>query len=235
MRLVTTFYSLALVCLPLSLQAQMTLPDNTNATVRQLSRIDCIALALEHNLDIRISRHDPRIAYYNLRGAYAYYEPTFALSASQRFDKTESSLILQTNEVPGSRGFNNDVTGSFLNARTPFGSQLTLDSSWNHAYGRVGTFNEHPAGPLFPPTVSSASHDSYSGTVSVLYRQDLLKDFWINANRLTIQLNKRGIRVSEYRLEDQVIQTVAATEAGLFQPNCGGGTSQSCRSLFAAQ
>jgi len=44
----------------------MTLPNNTNATVRELSRLDCVALALQHNLDIRISRHEPRIAYYNL-------------------------------------------------------------------------------------------------------------------------------------------------------------------------
>src|SRR3989442_1376122 len=54
--------------------AQTNVPPN----VRQLSLQDCIEMALRHNLDLQIERYVPKIALYNLRGAYGGYDPTFS-------------------------------------------------------------------------------------------------------------------------------------------------------------
>jgi outer membrane protein TolC len=209
MRLVTTFYSLALVFLPLSLQAQMTLPDNTNASVRQLSRMDCIALALEHNLEIKVARHEPRIAYYNLNGAYAYYEPTFNTSVRHGFAKSEDTYDPTIDlTIPGSRQFNNTINSSFVDIRSPFGSRLEVGADAAHTYGTRG------ARALVGAT--NVLTDFYSGGAAVTFRQALLRDSWIDSGRLRIQLNKRGLKQSEFDLENQVMQTVAATEQAYF-------------------
>jgi hypothetical protein len=53
----------------------------TNFTVRPLSLKDCIQIALEHNLDVKIERFTPEIARYDLNLAYATYEPVARGSA----------------------------------------------------------------------------------------------------------------------------------------------------------
>jgi len=78
-----------------------------------LSRVDAIALALEHNLSIRIARYEPRIAYYNLRGAQGYWEPTFNMSARQNFAKNESYKDASNVDVPGKRGFTDNFAERF--------------------------------------------------------------------------------------------------------------------------
>jgi hypothetical protein len=57
-----------------------------NFLVRPLSLKDCIQMALEHNLDVKIERFTPEIAGYDLNLAYAYYEPVFGGSGVHRFD-----------------------------------------------------------------------------------------------------------------------------------------------------
>src|SRR5688572_23252658 len=54
--------------------------------VRPLSLKDCIQIALEHNLDVKIERFTPEIARYDLNLAYARYEPVLAGSGLHRFD-----------------------------------------------------------------------------------------------------------------------------------------------------
>src|SRR5687767_13648389 len=53
--------------------------------VRPLSLKDCIQIALEHNLDVKIERFMPEIARYDLNVSYARYEPILSGSGFHRF------------------------------------------------------------------------------------------------------------------------------------------------------
>src|SRR5215218_4739668 len=57
----------------------------TSFVVRPLSLKDCIRIALEHNLDVKIERFTPEIASYHLNLASAYYDPVFGGSGIHRF------------------------------------------------------------------------------------------------------------------------------------------------------
>ena len=61
----------------LFLSCLLTSGAETTFVVRPLSLKDCIQIALEHNLDVKIERFTPEIARYDLNLAYAYYEPVF--------------------------------------------------------------------------------------------------------------------------------------------------------------
>src|SRR5215510_10100422 len=57
--------------------------------VRRLSLEECMQLALEKNLDIRITRYLPDFARLTLQLDYANYDPRLAAGASRRFSTFE--------------------------------------------------------------------------------------------------------------------------------------------------
>src|SRR3954464_14300203 len=71
----TQVFALALWCVSTSAIAQ-----NTNTT-RPLSLRDCIQLALQHNLGLKIDRYSAEIAHYGLQAAYGGYDPAFQFKA----------------------------------------------------------------------------------------------------------------------------------------------------------
>ncbi|MBN2505414.1 MAG: TolC family protein [Verrucomicrobia bacterium] len=205
----TTFYCLAVAGAALGVEGQLTVPDSTNATVRHLSRMECIALALEHNLEIRVARHEPRIAHYNLRGTYAYYEPTLNASVTHAFSKSEGSYDPSIDlSIPGARQFNNAFNSTFLTFRSPYGSQLEIGADASHIYGTRGARAGFGA--------TNMPVDVYTGAAGVTFRQDLLRNFWTDAGRLTIQLNRRALKMAEFMLENRILQTVATTEQAYY-------------------
>ena len=55
-------------------------PAGMNTATRAMSLEDCLQEALQHNLDIQVERYAPQISLYNLRGAYAAYDPLLNIS-----------------------------------------------------------------------------------------------------------------------------------------------------------
>ena len=51
--------------------------------VRQMSLEDCLRMAIERNLGLRIARFDPRLANLGVHSAYSAYDPVFTSSAGQ--------------------------------------------------------------------------------------------------------------------------------------------------------
>ena len=52
-----------------------------SAKIRALSLDDCIQLALQNNLDIRIEQKNPAIVRLNLEGSYGTYDPVLSAQA----------------------------------------------------------------------------------------------------------------------------------------------------------
>src|SRR5258706_3417972 len=68
-------------------------PANTNANVHPISLEECIKMALEHNLEIRIEQHNPQISWFTLEGSYGAYDPTFRSSGAQSFAVREGGRV----------------------------------------------------------------------------------------------------------------------------------------------
>ena len=87
MRLLGTLLVLAGVTLAVPAQT------NAPAKVRQMSLQDCLQEALRHNLDAQIDRYDPKIAQYQLQGAYGGYDPVFNFSGQHDHNEGGSRLL----------------------------------------------------------------------------------------------------------------------------------------------
>src|SRR4026207_906532 len=99
----TLFSWIVLLCTTPALHAQ---PTGASTVTRQMSLNECIRMALEHNLDIKIGRSSPRIAQLELDASYGYYDPAFSGRAQQTFNARPGKLDPNVGVVPGSETWN---------------------------------------------------------------------------------------------------------------------------------
>jgi outer membrane protein TolC len=178
----------------------------TNATpnVRQISLQDCIQLALGHNLDLQIDRYNPAIALFNLRGDYGAYDPAFTLSGQHDHNEAGSQLLGGGFIIPGSVSDDNAFSGG-LTGTTPIGSTYSLQGTTRDQYG--DSFGVTTNGRVITqPFENSGASASISAT------QPLLKNAWIDNNRLVIRTAKNRLKYSELMLKLQIMQTISTVE-----------------------
>lgn len=172
---------------------------------RVLSLADCLQLALQHNLDIQIQRYSPVISQYNLNVSYDTYEPVFSFTADKTYNASPGTLLTTSNgtiiPIPGSQREANNYTPQ-ITGSLPSGLTYTLNGTWSR--NSVFATNNY----WFPPTWSSGP--------GITLDQPLLKNFWIDRNRLTIQLNKAALQLSEQALRLQIMTTVTSVKTAYF-------------------
>ncbi len=172
---------------------------NGPAEVRKLSLQDAIQLALQHNLDLQIDRYNPQVALYNLRAYYSAYEPT--LTTSGEHDHAESgNRLLQGGFIIAGSSSDNNSFSSALSGITPIGTSYSLQGNANDSYGR---------------SAGSPFENSFA-TASFTITQPLLKNFWIDANRLTIRVARNRLKYSEITLQLQIMQIITRLEQAYY-------------------
>ncbi|HEY3853297.1 MAG TPA: TolC family protein [Verrucomicrobiae bacterium] len=173
--------------------------DTTNQPRQLITKADCIRAALEHNLDIKIERYVPEIARYNLNIGYAAYEPVFSSTATHSYDQSPGGIDQQNQPYPGAVTKIDAVTAGFTGL-LPFGT------SYSFTGDLADTTGENSGGPLA----------NTGGAASIQATQPLLKNLWIDAPRMTIQVNKKLLRYSELALRLQIMTTVTAVESAYY-------------------
>jgi outer membrane protein len=164
----------------------------TNVSVRRLSLKDCIQIALEHNLDVKIERFTPEIARYDLNLAYASYEPV-ARGSTVRQGSTNPAGVTNRND-----SFIAGVTGLL-----PTG--LTYELVGDVANNRTDDAPGH--------------RENSVGSASILLRQPLLRNSWIDATRLNIQVKKKLLGIAELSMRQQIMNTVTGVELAYYDLN----------------
>jgi len=182
-------------CLFLALGLTGLFAQTNNPAIRPLSLADCFTEALKHNLDVQVQRYEPQVSLYNLRLAYAGYDPTFSFSGTHNHNHSGAVGIVPS--ISDANTFNSGLGGL-----TP----------WGMTYGLAGNVSE---GYGFSPTLGN--YDGSSGQVGVNVTQPLLKNFWIDNNRLTISVAKNRLKYSEQGLRQQIITTVTAVENAYYE------------------
>jgi outer membrane protein len=173
---------------------------------RILSLQDCIQLALQHNLDIQIQRYNPSISQYTLDVSYDAYEPVLTVSASHDYNASAGFLQTTTNGTqvpsPGFQSEENNYTPE-IKGSLPTGLTYNMSGTWS----RTSTWsvpNGTPGGYWLSPAWSSGP--------GITLDQPLLRNFWIDQTRLTIQLNKVALQTSEQAVRLQIMQSITAVK-----------------------
>src|SRR6185436_12746916 len=73
----------------------------TNSSIRRLSLSECIQIALEHNLDVKIVRYDVAIQRFFLSGAYGAYEPVLNISGQHFYSASPGGIDAENRPFPG--------------------------------------------------------------------------------------------------------------------------------------
>lgn len=235
-----------LLCLAVAAHAADQVEEQVRASMKQhlaqrervLSLEDCIKLALEHNLDVQISRLDPELAQFSLSGSYASYDPELSLGASRSYDRTPGGLDSQGRSYNGTES-DTDRFSAGIGGLLPWGLSYNLGGSASDRTGTQPTFTTDFSNPLTlvtnqyfdlvanaPVTQLITNYGSLPGRVGfenvsanvglLQLRQPLLKNFWTDATRLQIFLNKRNLKISELGFRSQVINTITAVEEAYY-------------------
>jgi outer membrane protein TolC len=212
---------------------------NTAADVRQLSLQDCIELTLKHNLDLKIDRYNPEIQLFTLEAYYGYYDPNLNLSGQHSHDQAGSRILSGGFFVAGSSS-DQDSFNATLTGNLPWGTTYTLGtlSPIQDTTGTTGTTRNTtnidfftpvtilPATNGFVPVTTLVPHfaqvggtqpfENSSGVVGLQVDQPLLRNFWIDSNRLNIRVGKNRLKYSEETLRLQLMQTITSLEQAYF-------------------
>jgi outer membrane protein TolC len=198
----------------LILAAAIVARAQTNS-VREMTLQDCFAEALKHNFDVQYERYAPDISLYNLRGAYAGYDPVLSLSG-QHTHNDEGGLLngsVSTNYSPVPFGTNyvlasqiaTNIPGITFKNENSFNTDLKGSLPWGMTYDLNGN------------VADATSEESSAGSAGVSVTQPLLKNFWIDNTRLAITAAKNDLKQSEQALRAQVITTVTAVEIAYYE------------------
>jgi outer membrane protein TolC len=217
---------------------QERITDQSTTTSRTLALVDCIQIALQHNLDVQITQLEPELAEFTLRGSYGSYDPNLSLSARHSYESSPGGIDDQGRSFSGTESETDSYSGS-LGGLLPWGTRYTLGASLSDRYGSQPSFTRDLGNPL---TVVTNQYFDLVNNVPVTQvitnygslpsrspferananlgffelRQPLLKNFLIDSPRLQIALNKKSLRISELGLRAQVINTITAVEEAYY-------------------
>lgn len=161
---------------------------------RPVSLQDCIQMALESNLEIRIARYLPEIGELTLKGDYAAWDPNFSASAGRTYRESPGfSGIADFNPPPTVTWAETFTLG--LNGLLPTGMSYNFFGNLPRQSGTRGGIEQ---GFNYTPAAGGS------------FTQPLLRNLWIDSTRLAIALDKRNLTQSELSVEQQLINTVTA-------------------------
>jgi len=185
MKFLLKFAAAALACAPV-LSAQSPKP---------VSLDDCVQLALQQNLDIRIARFAPELTRLDLAVTQGFYDPTFSAGIGQAYSKSAGVEFAPGQFSPPVEQ-DSDRYNASLRGNLPTGGDLTLQGNL--------TRNE------------SGGNLTYIGGASVNFSQPLLKDLWIDQTRWSIQVNRRLLKQDQQTLRSQIITIITDIQTAYY-------------------
>jgi outer membrane protein TolC len=205
---------------------------STNVMERWMSLQDCIEIALKHNFTIQIARYNPAISRYNLWGAYGVYDPNFTASVNHSYNLSPGGVDAQGRPFVGTE-VEADTIRSGLAGLLPWGLTYNLgmnasDQTTTRTSTLLGTnvigfstntffdINTNPVvllTPTFNTTTRRTGFESTSASAGALsLTQPLLRNFWIDSERLTIYLDKKELQKTDLDFRDTMMSTITQVQ-----------------------
>jgi outer membrane protein len=167
---------------------------------RLLTMDEVVQMALTNNLDILISRLNPIIDQFALKGLYGAYEPTFSMSAVHNYDALPAGVYTADATSYGSSVEKIDSYTPGLSGILPTG--LTYDFT----------------GPLSRQSVTEFGGNltDFQSGPGVTLSQPLLKNMWINTPSYQIQVSKKTLKIDQLALRLQIMTVVNTIKAAYY-------------------
>jgi outer membrane protein len=174
-----------------------------DAPERIITLDECIRLGLVENLDVRIVRYQPQLARYDVAGAYGAYDPQLFASGSRSGSTRPGAFNPEIGTIPTSTT-DADSFQAGLRGLTPWGMTYTLQGEVSETTGAtiVGT--------------NIFGIEETQGRVLASLTQPLLRNFWTDNTRLTIELNHQQLGISELQVEQQIMTTATEVELAYY-------------------
>ena len=162
-------------------------------TDRVITLAECLQLALSNNLAIKIQKYNPIINQFSVNVAYGVYEPVFSLTADKTYADQAGGIFATTGQQFPSTLTESDNYTPSISGTLPWGLNYDLNGPWSRQSVYSSNYWLAP---------------NWQSSPGITLTQPLLKNFWIDNDRLTIQLAKALVKssVQDYRLT--VITTV---------------------------
>lgn len=182
---------------------------NTAANpTRAIGLSEALAMSLQSNLDIQVSRFDPQIAEFGIGAATAVYEPDLRLGYTHTYNKTPGGRDPYGNEFPSRLLRNDDWSadvGNTLNGYLPSGLTYNIGGSAGKS------FSEELSG-----SAAGKTRIDYNADALVNLRQPLLRNFLIDDARAQIKISRVAFRQSEEQLRQTINDTLLKVEQAYY-------------------
>ena len=162
---------------------------------RSLTLNDAIAMALENNNDIEVTRKNVKIAEFDLRAARGFYQPRLTGQTYNERSTTPNVSIFSSNQETtlGSFVGNVGVTG-FIPS---FGTVLRAD---------VNNQRQTSTNPI------SILSPQENASIGFSLTQPLFRGRRFDQNRRTIEIAKRNLSLTDVQFRQRTIETIATVQ-----------------------
>jgi outer membrane protein TolC len=156
-----------------------------------LTLLDCFRVALKANKDVIVASLDEQAAEARIMGAKGAFDPVVFMEAS----RGRTKLPAGSGDDPTDTADGTVTAG--VRTRIVTGTDVELSASTDYTRDLTHTADPNP---------------QYAPDLSLVLRQDLLKDFGVGVNRTDIVVSQNNWEISKEQLRDAVIQNLFAVE-----------------------
>ncbi|HEX8096712.1 MAG TPA: TolC family protein [Pyrinomonadaceae bacterium] len=160
---------------------------------RPLSVREAIAMALENNKDIEVSRQNVKIAEFDLQGARGVYDPRFSSLSYYERSRTPSTSFLSGSSSGSVVQADFTGTARFEGLVPNYGGGYRVDFSSI----RLTTNNQF-----------AALNPQYPTALTFNYTQPLLRGFRFDANRRQIEIAKKNLSLTDAQFRQRTIEVI---------------------------
>ncbi len=185
-----------------SLDVTQPIPAERRETV---SLADAAVRALQHNLDITISRHTKESRLADIIVEQAKFDPTLSLNG--QYNRTVNPLNRPV--FGGTLGVLNEITTFDQRSHS-----FTFDASTNLMTGGNFDINYSPARSSINQNVARGFlfNPSWTGGLAFTFTQPLLRNAGIGINKTFIKVAQNNAEVEQHVFRDRVMTVVATVE-----------------------
>ncbi len=158
-------------------------------------------MALKHNLDLQIERLNPKIRRSILEASEGVYDPLITMGYNREHRENPGKFVDFFGNPFKIEGAHNNYDNLRLSVggKLPFGTTYSVPIDYTRQYG------------------TSFPWDQYGGSVGIELRQPLLKNSTIDAERWTILVNRKNLKMSEFGLRFQMINIISAVRQAYYE------------------
>ena len=197
-------YILLITCCILCLSFSYQCIGEVDIKDSPVSLRECIKTALLNNRALQIERINPKIAQSTLASSFGYYDPLITSQLDQE-NATDTGgfdpIDFSRDAVYSARS---EVMRSGITGYLPSGLNYSLTADYAYSYGNRNLLN----------------FESYKVTGGATVKQPLLKNLWIDSQRMLIRVNRKNLKITELGVQYLTMDVINQVQQAYYELVC---------------